>query len=67
MKTQGDILNREQTKDVMPEVKKRLAVYTDTNMRANIIEKANDSGLSVSSYLNMILKKEFNKNVSVSD
>ena len=59
-------MNREQTRK-MPEVKKRLAIYTDTNTRANVIEKASDSGLSVSSYLNMILKKEFNKNVSVHD
>ena len=57
-------MKNQSTKPITPKVKQRLAFYAENNLKTDIIKEATDHGLSVSGYLNMVIRerKEFKKN-----
>ena len=57
-------MKNQSTKPITPKVKQRLAFYTEGNLKTDIIKEATNYGLSVSGYLNMVIRerKEFKKN-----
>lgn len=48
-------------KDATSNVKERLVFYSEKGVKTDIKKEASNTGLSVSSYLNMIIKRELKR------